>query len=325
VPTAVRNSINSQSANGPVKKIERLNRNGKTVYEVGFAQAGGLERDLYFDENGAFTRGNNSFNRGLGNNIANTTAATNGIPRGRTYPLTLKDLPEPVLKTVNSETSKGPVTRVEQMFYNGRTVYKVAFQPPGQPEQPVFLNTDGTYLKDEKPNQGFMARGRNLQPKPVNLTDLPSNVQNTVKSELSNGPLKTIEDIPYNGRTVYKVTFQQSNGTEKLIYLNHDGSYVQDAPQTNIGAPASTASASQASLSNASKVQMAQLPAIVQQRIRASAGRVQIEDIDKGTLDGKTVYEAAFKRGGKTVELRVDEQGHIISDSGDPSVSGGNR
>jgi uncharacterized membrane protein YkoI len=170
-----------------------------------------------------------------------------------------------------------------------------------------------------------MARGRNRQSKPVNLTDLPANVQNTVRSEISNGPVKTIEEMPYNGRTVYKVAFQQPNGAEKLIYLNHDGSYVQDAPQTNIGAPASTASASQASLSNASKVQMAQLPAIVQQRIRASAGRVPIEDIDKGTLNGKTVYEAAFKRGGKTVELRVDEQGHIISDSADPAVSGGNR
>ncbi|MDB6041205.1 MAG: hypothetical protein JWM99_5046 [Verrucomicrobiales bacterium] len=326
VPPAVRNSIQSQSANGPVKKIEKLNRNGKTVYEVGFAQAGGLERDLYFDESGAFVRGNNAMIRGTPNNIANSTINTNGIPVGRGTPLTLKELPEPVLRTVNTETSKGPVTKVDQMFYNGRTVYRVAFQPGGKPEEIVYLNTDGTYLNNEKPNQGFLARARAAQPKLVNLADLPGNVRNTVNSETSNGPVKNIEDIPYNGRTVYKVAYQKPDGTEKLIYLNHDGSYVQDAQQTDIGAPAATASASRTSLSNATKVPLEQLPAIVQQRLRAAAAGSAIEDIDKGTLNGKTVYEAAFKQGEKTVELRVDELGHIIPDSEDRSIlSGRNR
>jgi len=326
VPAAVRNTIRSQSANGPVKKIEKLSRDGKTIYEVGFAQARGLERDLYFDENGAFVRGNNAMIRGTANSIANSSFKTNGIPTGRSYPLTIKELPEPVLRTVNTETSKGPVTKVDQMFYNGKTVYKVAFQPAGKPEEVVYLNTDGSYLNNEKPNQGFMARARAAQPKLVNLADLPANVRNTVNSEISNGPVKNIEDIPYNGRTVYKVAYQKPDGTEKLIYLNHDGSYVQDAQQTNIGAPAAVATASRASLSNATKVPLEQLPAIVQQRLRAAAAGAAIEDIDKGTLNGKTVYEAAFKQGGKTVELRVDELGHVIADSEDRSIlSGRNR
>lgn len=327
VPQAVRNTIQSQSANGPVKKIEKLNRNGKTIYEVGFAQAGGLERDLYFDENGAFVRGNNAMIRGTASGIANSSVNTNGIPTGKSYPLTVKELPEPVLRTVNTETSKGPVTKVDQMFYNGKTVYKVAFQPAGRPEEVVYLNTDGTYLNNEKPNQGFLARaGATAKPKSINLADLPENIRNTVNSETSNGPVKNIEDIPYNGRTVYKVAYQKPDGSEKLIYLNHDGSYVQDTAKTDTGAPAAAATASRASLSNSTKVSLNSLPPIVQQRLRAGAAGATIEDIDKGTLNGKTVYEAAFKQGGKTVEFRVDELGNVIPDSEDRSIlSGRNR
>src|SRR5258706_16382561 len=56
LPAAVQNTVKSQSANGQVKKIEQLSHNGKVIYEVGFAQPNGLERDIYLDQNGLYVQ-----------------------------------------------------------------------------------------------------------------------------------------------------------------------------------------------------------------------------------------------------------------------------
>ena len=43
------------------------------------------------------------------------------------------------------------------------------------------------------------------------------------------------------------------------------------------------------------------MPPAVQTALDAYAQGAEIEDIDKGTLQGRTVYEAAFKHQGKTL------------------------
>src|SRR5690348_3295119 len=65
-------------------------------------------------------------------------------------------------------------------------------------------------------------------------------------------------------------------------------------------------------LSASSKLDFKDAPPAVQNAVKAQAGAAQIEDIEKGTLDGRTVYEAAFKRNGQHTELRVAEDGTIV-------------
>jgi hypothetical protein len=65
-------------------------------------------------------------------------------------------------------------------------------------------------------------------------------------------------------------------------------------------------------LSGGQKVQFNETPAAVQQAIRARAGSAEIEDIDRGTLNGRVVYEAAFKHNGQHNELRVAEDGTVV-------------
>lgn len=60
---------------------------------------------------------------------------------------------------------------------------------------------------------------------------------------------------------------------------------------------------------NAEKVKMEQVPAHVRDQIRAQAGSARIEDIDKETRNGKTVYEVAFKEDGQHREFRVEDNG----------------
>jgi uncharacterized membrane protein YkoI len=66
-------------------------------------------------------------------------------------------------------------------------------------------------------------------------------------------------------------------------------------------------------LSGARKVTFAELPKVTRDAIQGQAGAARIEDIEMGTLRGQTVYEAAFKRDGQHVELRVGEDGTILN------------
>jgi uncharacterized membrane protein YkoI len=232
--------------------------------------------------------------------------------------LTVEQLPAAVQNVIKTETKNGPVNNIQQLTRNGRTVYQIGLKQPNG-EKNIYLNADGSYFQDTGTSvaSGAARSGRTFD---VKMEQLPQNVQNVIKSETSNGAVKRIQQMAHNGRSIYKVSLEKSGGGEKLIYLNKDGTYVQDQPQSSVGAPAASSTGSRGSLSNATKVTFDKVPAAAQKAIQAAAGSAAIEDIDKGMLNGKTVYEAAFKQNGNTVELRVDEQGNVIQDTQDQSI-----
>jgi hypothetical protein len=83
------------------------------------------------------------------------------------------------------------------------------------------------------------------------------------------------------------------------------------------------ASGSRQPLSGATKVSFNDLPKPVQHAFQNEAGTVPVESIDRGTLNGKTVYEGAFKRSGQTVKLRVAPDGTLIQDSQNSRIAAG--
>jgi uncharacterized membrane protein YkoI len=232
--------------------------------------------------------------------------------------LTIEQLPAPVQNVLKTETKNGPVNNVQQLNKSGKVVYQVGFQQANG-EKNIYLNPDGSYYQEiaASTNAPIAYSGRSFD---VKIEQLPANVQSVIKSETSNGPIQRIQQMAHNGRAIYKVMYQKPDGSQKVVYLNKDGTYVSDQAQTAVGAPPANTTGSRTSLSNASKVTFAQLPAPVQRAIKASAGAASVEDVDKGMLNGKTVYEAAFKQNGQTVELRVDEQGNVIQDTQDQAI-----
>ena len=238
----------------------------------------------------------------------------------RAEQLTLNQLPSAVQRTANTETRNGPIQKIQRLTHNGRTIYEVTFQQPNGTAKNIYLEESGAYVQD----QSFQPAKQKRQ---VELSQVPEPVRREINTELSNGPVKRIEQTPYNGREIYEVAFQKTDGTEKVIYLNNDGTYVQDKPAVaNSGAVVSNrgigtqAIGSRAPLSGATKVTFNELPSAVQKVLKAEAGNATIEDIDKGTLGGKTVYEAAFKQNGQTVELRLDDTGKILQDIEDQNI-----
>lgn len=61
------------------------------------------------------------------------------------------------------------------------------------------------------------------------------------------------------------------------------------------------------------KMSLAETPAAVQATLKEQAGGGAIDKVDKETKDGKVVYETDIKSGGKEWEIRVAEDGKLIS------------
>jgi uncharacterized membrane protein YkoI len=62
------------------------------------------------------------------------------------------------------------------------------------------------------------------------------------------------------------------------------------------------------------KVSLDKLPAAVAKALQAQAGKDKITDLSKERENGKTLYEATFKRNGRVHDVTVDEEGKLVSD-----------
>ena len=64
---------------------------------------------------------------------------------------------------------------------------------------------------------------------------------------------------------------------------------------------------------NEEKVTIDQVPAAVKATILKEAGDNKITEIEKETKDGKTIYEAEWIVGDKKIEIKVAEDGTLLS------------
>lgn len=146
-----------------------------------------------------------------------------------------------------------------------------------------------------------------IQPASLAFHDLPRPVQNAIRGQAGSARVDHVETAVRNGKTNYVAIF---NRGERSVRLELDGAGKIANGESLTNAPSSK----RAPLAAATKVEQAQLPAQVQQTLRQYAQGASIADIDKGTLQGKTVYDASFKSDGKTVELRISQDGSLVRD-----------
>jgi hypothetical protein len=163
----------------------------------------------------------------------------------------------------------------------------------------------------------------------VNMDQLPQPAQNTIRAQAGSAQIEDIDKGTLNGRTVYEAAFKR-NGVHTELRVAEDGSVVDTiTPQTaqnettvneSAGAATSTTTADTSSedgvpynagffdnISNSKKISFSEVPANVRQLIKQRSGSAEIEDVEKGTMDNLTVYQAAYKKNGQNTEFRVAE------------------
>jgi len=235
----------------------------------------------------------------------------------------LNQLPAAVQREAQTELKNGPIKQVQSLQQNGRTIYQITYQRADGTAKNIYLNPDGTYVQNQGAPAATATGQAQGQGQQIQFSQLPQAVQRTIRTETKNGPVGKIQQLSQNGSVVYEVFFNEPNGQQKIVYLNPDGSYVQNSGSLTTGSRVThswdalgTGSAAMTQpLLSTRQVSFSQLPAAVQNTIKTQAGQTLIENIQQGQLNGQTVYQAAINRNGRIVQLRVDSAGTVLGTS----------
>jgi len=226
--------------------------------------------------------------------------------------ISFEDMSAAAQRVAQSEMKGATLKKVENVPHQGKYIYALTLQTPAGAPKYIFLNPDGSYVQDA-PAPSSLGRsdrvpttssGTQLQ-----LSQLPEAVQRTIQTETKNGPVTRVASQQQQGKNIYEITFHQSNGKDKVIYLNPDGSYAQTRSWDVLGTkPAGVVQA----FPSAKQVTFNELPAPVQNAFRTQAGSSRIENIQSGQINGQPVYQAIFNKGGQKVQVRLDSAGRVL-------------
>jgi uncharacterized membrane protein YkoI len=226
-------------------------------------------------------------------------------------PAQWKELPPALQNTLRSQAKTNEVQSISKETRNGKTYYRV------EVKKQLVLGEDGA-LVDNLPA---------LDSRKVSMNEVPANVRQVVRSRAGRARIEDVDRDVRNGRVEYEVAFKL-NGQNQELRVAEDGTIVKDINPPPTGLPAQGATGQGASankatttpagpqanvnLSASTKIPFNDIPAVVQKTIKAQAGGAEIEDVEHGTYNGRTVYEAAFKKNGQNTELQVYEDGTLV-------------
>jgi len=125
----------------------------------------------------------------------------------------------------------------------------------------------------------------------LELADLPSAVQETIKRELGGVSPEKIERDTDDGEVVYEVDAETADGREIDLEVAEDGTLLEKQEE----------------------VRLADVPAAVRATIERELGGVSPEEIERQTENGEVVYEVdAETADGREIDLEVAEDGTLL-------------
>ncbi len=134
----------------------------------------------------------------------------------------------------------------------------------------------------------------------VPLTQIPEPVQQAIKTQSGGETLKDVERETRNGQTVYEAEFKR-DGINRRVTFGADGRVMPEQRNNLLGR-----------MDRKASMNVNDLPAAVQKAVREQAGGRAVEDIDKETWNGQTVYEVEFKEKGPNSRVYVAVDGSLV-------------
>ncbi len=297
LPEPVKKTIRAQQRGDDVRRIEKTTRDGRSVYEV-LLDRSGANKTFYVAENGSVV------------SAAVAKATTEGADSQ------LANLPKPVQQTFKREAGSAKISDIDKNSVRGETVYEIEFTRDGRSEE-ISINEDGSLARTRLTNQERDKRGSSAATessnedaqagfdrplaatRKVDFEDLPNAVKRAARGQAGSNRIEDAERGTMDGKIIYEIAFKKG-GEHNEVRIAEDGSIVNRVSGSNIRLPGA--------------LSVEEVPARVRSAIRDQVGSGEVNDIDKKTLDGKTVYEVGFKRekGGAQQEIQIAEDGTVI-------------
>ena len=277
------------------KKIEQEKEDGKVFYEASWTEKG-REVDIKVTADGKLVE--------------------------KETKLPLAEAPKAVQATVRKVAGKTPVKEVEHVQAGKRVMYEAGWQiedekieievaPDGK-----LLNRTVEKVKKEEKKEKKKAKddddGEENEEK-VTLDEVPAAVRATILKAVGKNRIKEIEKETKDGRTIYEAGWKAGD-QEIEIKVSPGGKVLSKKVEDDDedGDDDDDDDDGDDDDDNGQKVTLDKLPAAVRATLLKAAGRNRIEEIEKETEDGHTVFEAEWKAGGKKVEVKVAPNGKLL-------------
>src|SRR5688572_21914833 len=219
VPDPVQKTVEQQAAGRAVADIDRETWNGKTVYEVEFAQAG-RNAQIHVAEDGTIVRDER------------TEAGLKSLFMGTQ----LEDTPPAVQETIMREAGNRKIADIDKERRTGEVIYEVEFKEPGRNIE-LHIAENGTIVRDSRKAEaiGAPARqaergiGQSSKPNAEKLTfgEVPAAVQNRIRTTDEASKVKQIHRTTKDGLTLYEVELEK-DGKSTTLHINSDGTILEE-------------------------------------------------------------------------------------------------
>jgi len=228
--------------------------------------------------------------------------------------VTLPSTPRAVQQAIRSRAGRTQVEAIErEVRPGGQVTYEASWKANGV-RQELVVSDSGTILRDVVgPSTGLANENLTLANKTgIALADTPLAVQNAINSQLLGGPVDTLQKGIWNGQTIYEVTYHQ-NGRLATYQVSETGQpIVGQIPATGWKPKYSGLAQENVPLAGV-KMAFTEAPRAVQNTVNQLSKGARIEDFQRADWNGRTVYEAAFKREGQIVRLQMLDNGSVLT------------
>jgi len=209
---------------------------------------------------------------------------------------TFNQLPQEAQQTIEARAGNTPVHNIQMETFDGFTTYLATFNKNGKPQE----------LRVDSKGQVWGSHWR----------EIPPAVEKVADQRIGDGQLLGFRKQNVNGQAIYHFRYDQS-GVPTDLWLTANGKPIAAPANAEMIEAAGTPSAPAqenitTQLNRGVKVDFNTLPEAAKNTVLREAKGAPVEDVDKGTINGQTAYEVAFKRDGKTYELQVREDGSIV-------------
>jgi len=292
VPDAVQRAIKAQAQGETVQDVERETKDGRTVYEAEFKRQG-INRRVQFAEDGTIVPGRD----------------VTGVIGKSSPTASLSELPPAVQKTVREQQAGRTIADIDKEMWNGQTIYEVEFKEQG-PNSRLHIAADGTLVMDK--NTGITT-GRSVL-RGTQLSETPQAVQATVKRMAGDAEIADVDKETWQGRNAYEVEIRKE-GMNRELLIAEDGSVLRDSEAAGGRERVRERETTNRDLLGRETLTLEQLPAAVQQTIKAQGEVGTLKPIRREQKDGQAAYAVEFEKEGRNTRLTIGQDGQVLEDS----------
>lgn len=299
VPTPVQQTIRAEA---DVEAIDSVTKKQATVYVVAFKEDG-THTEMALLSDGTILK------EGKMTKVTRDTSE----PLSNAVKVDWKDVPGELQQIIQRQAGSARIEDVERGLMGRLVVYEAAFKEDGEHVE-LRVADNGWFPAGPKDVVNMAgAPLMTLQTEKIQARDLPRKVLRAVQSVAGNAPL---QDIERKVTPVYEIDLKGRDDGKPELVIAENGFFADMTDgkrQVTLGRDRPLGERPLVPLAGASKVSWEEVPDKVKETVRSKAGEVRIEDVDRGTWRGQTVYQFAFKSGEQHVELQVRENGELLN------------